>query len=149
MSYALFVANGLHGSQQAEYACSSGCIISRADICSSILQGSTPSCMCSLSHAGPSAVDKSSSYTPLPSPVRRVFYLSREGTGQEHEVSPPPNPHVIADIKKADAVVYGMGSLYTSICPTLILDGVGEAIAARQEIPKVGDGSCCLDHYHQ
>lgn len=29
----------------------------------------------------------------------------------------------------ADVIVYGMGSLYTSICPTLILNGVGEAIA--------------------
>jgi hypothetical protein len=43
---------------------------------------------------GPSAVDKSCC-DPLPSPVRRVFYLSREGTGQEHEVSPPPNPRVL------------------------------------------------------
>lgn len=87
--------------------------------------------------SGPSAVDKSGSYVPLPSPIRRVFYLSREGTGREHEVSPAPNPHVIADISRADAVVYGMGSLYTSICPTLILDGVGEAIAARGDVPKV------------
>jgi 2-phospho-L-lactate transferase/gluconeogenesis factor (CofD/UPF0052 family) len=30
-----------------------------------------------------------------------------------------------------------MGSLYTSICPTLILEGVGEAIAARQDVLKV------------
>jgi hypothetical protein len=33
-------------------------------------------------------------------------------------------------------VVYGMGSLYTSIIPSLILEGVGEAIAARAG-PKV------------
>jgi 2-phospho-L-lactate transferase/gluconeogenesis factor (CofD/UPF0052 family) len=44
---------------------------------------------------------------------------------------------VLQDVQRADAVVYGMGSLYTSICPTLILDGVGEAIAARTDIPKV------------
>lgn len=44
--------------------------------------------------AGSTAVDKSVC-DPLPSPVRRVFYLSREGTGQEHEVSPPPNPRVL------------------------------------------------------
>lgn len=47
-----------------------------------------------VSSAGPTAVDKSVC-DPLPSPVRRVFYLSREGTGQEHEVSPPPNPRVL------------------------------------------------------
>lgn len=37
---------------------------------------------------------------------------------------------VIADIASADAVVYAMGSLYTSIGPNLILRGVGEAVAA-------------------
>jgi hypothetical protein len=40
-------------------------------------------------------VDKSCQYQPLPSPIRRVFYLSREGTGQEHEVAPQPNPHIL------------------------------------------------------
>ena len=30
-----------------------------------------------------------------------------------------------------------MGSLYTSICPILCLDGMGEIIASR-EVPKVG-----------
>lgn len=46
--------------------------------------------------------------------------------------------HVQA-IQGCDAVVYGMGSLYTSICPTLILEGVGEAIAAR-DVHKVSVG---------
>lgn len=40
------------------------------------------------------------------------------------------------EIEKADAVLYGMGSLYTSICPTVCLEGMGEAIAARP-VPKV------------
>jgi 2-phospho-L-lactate transferase/gluconeogenesis factor (CofD/UPF0052 family) len=43
-------------------------------------------------------------------------------------------------IQGCDAVVYGMGSLYTSICPTLILEGVGEAIAARHDVLKVQTG---------
>ncbi|KAF6254393.1 UPF0052-domain-containing protein [Scenedesmus sp. NREL 46B-D3] len=104
--------------------------------------------------AGPSQVDKGCHYQPLPSPIRRVFYLSREGTGQEHEVAPRPNPRILQDVQRADAVVFGMGSLYTSICPTLILDGVGEAIAARTDIPKVlllngshdRETSCCGSH---
>ena len=33
-------------------------------------------------------VDKSMDYDLLPSPIRRVFYLSSEGSGQEHEVMP-------------------------------------------------------------
>lgn len=36
----------------------------------------------------------------------------------------------------ANAVLYGMGSLYTSICPSLVLQGVGEAVAASAA-PKI------------
>jgi hypothetical protein len=32
-------------------------------------------------------------------------------------------------LESADSIVYGMGSLYTSTCPSLILVGVGEAVA--------------------
>lgn len=52
------------------------------------------------------------------------------------EVFPAPNPRVLAALRNAEAVVYGMGSLYTSIAPSLILEGVGEAVAAV-EGPKV------------
>ena len=37
----------------------------------------------------------------------------------------------------AEAIVYGMGSLYTSLCPSLVLRGVGEAIASRKGAPKI------------
>ena len=40
---------------------------------------------------------------------------------REHEVFPPPNPRLLAQVESADAIVYGMGSLYTSICPSLVL----------------------------
>ncbi len=88
-----------------------------------------------------STVDKDGDHPPLPSPIRRVFYLSHEGTGQEHEVYPPPNPRILSEVAGADAVVYGIGSLYTSVCPSLILDGVGEAIAARTDTLKVRLGA--------
>ena len=140
-------------------------------------------------------VDKSIDYDLLPSPIRRVFYLSSEGSGQEHEVfpqvidcsvgeggvgeeekvhlsqsalmgldsdtnggrcasfasqplhlsaqlfpspilCPQANPRALQEIEKSDAIIYGMGSLYTSICPILCLDGMGEMIASR-EVPKV------------
>ena len=45
------------------------------------------------------------------------------------ELSPPANPRALAALRAADAVVYGMGSLYTSVLPALILEGVGEAVA--------------------
>ena len=47
-----------------------------------------------------------------------------------------PAAQVCAHVRDADAVVYGMGSLYTSIAPSLILRGVGEAVAERA-CPKV------------
>ncbi len=47
------------------------------------------------------------------------------------------NPRAVHEIERADAIVYGMGSLYTSICPILCLDGMGEAIAAQAHVPKV------------
>lgn len=85
--------------------------------------------------SSPLSVDKRT-WEPLPSPVRRIFYMSAEGDRKEHEVAPAPNPRVIAEIRKADAVIYGMGSLYTSVCPSLVLRGVGEAIASRH-CPKI------------
>ena len=62
---------------------------------------------------------------PLPSAIRRILYLSQEGNQQEHEVFPPVNPRVLGSISRADAVVFGIGSLYTSICPCLALEEVG------------------------
>ena len=58
---------------------------------------------------------------PMAAPIRRIFYLSSEGTGREHEVFPQANQRVLREISDADAIVYGIGSLYTSICPSLIL----------------------------
>ena len=92
---------------------------------------------CAAPAASPQAVDKAGMACPLPSPVRRIFYMSAEGERQEHEVAPGPNPRVLTELAKADAVVYGMGSLYTSIVPSLILKGMGECIAGR-DCPKVG-----------
>jgi 2-phospho-L-lactate transferase/gluconeogenesis factor (CofD/UPF0052 family) len=83
----------------------------------------------------PSSVDKTGN-EPLPAPIRRVFYLSSEGQGREHEVLPAAHPAAVAEINKCDGIIYGMGSLYTSICPTICLDGMGEAIAVAT-VPKI------------
>ncbi|EFN50692.1 hypothetical protein CHLNCDRAFT_8355, partial [Chlorella variabilis] len=76
-----------------------------------------------------------------------------EGDTHEHEVAPAPNPRVLAELERADAVIYGMGSLYTSIAPSLVLKGVGECIAAAA-VPKIfmlngaldRETSCCPQH---
>jgi len=73
----------------------------------------------------------SSAELPLPSPVRRVLYLSTEETDELHEVFPRVNPMVLGRVATADAIVYGVGSLWSSICPSLVPAGVGEAVAAR------------------
>ncbi len=62
----------------------------------------------------------------LASPIRRVFYTHLGS----NEVVPAINPEVLQDLAAADLVVYGMGSLYTSLAPSLVLPGVGEAIRA-------------------
>lgn len=73
----------------------------------------------------------------LPDPPPLLFPpQSSEGTRGEHEVFPRANPRVLQQLESAELIVYGMGSLYTSVCPSLVLRGVGEAVAARA-CPKV------------
>jgi len=46
-----------------------------------------------------------------------------------HEIFPEPNPLVLDAISNANCIVYGCGSLFTSVLPSLVLEGVGQAIA--------------------
>ncbi len=62
---------------------------------------------------------------PLKSPIERVWYINPYG----QEMRPSTNPKVLESINSADALIYSIGSLYTSIVPSLILQGVGTAIA--------------------
>jgi len=87
---------------------------------------------------GDSCEDKSGLDSPLDQPIRRLLYLGLSGTCNV-ELSMSANPAVLSELIRTDAVVYGMGSLYTSLCPTLCLNGVGEAIAAldQRKVPKI------------
>ena len=62
---------------------------------------------------------------PLNSPIERIWYINPYG----QEMRPSTNPKVLDSIDGADALIYSIGSLYTSIVPSLILPGVGAAIA--------------------
>ncbi|PRP75735.1 maternal effect embryo arrest 18 protein [Planoprotostelium fungivorum] len=73
---------------------------------------------------GGNIVDKEDEGAPLQSPIKRIFYLNEDG----HEIFLSANPEVIKKLREERAIVYSMGSLYTSIVPCLILNGVGEAI---------------------
>ena len=64
---------------------------------------------------------------PLQSPIERIWYINPYG----QEMRPSTNPKVLESINTADALIYSIGSLYTSILPSLILPGVGTAIAQQ------------------
>ncbi|OTB03810.1 hypothetical protein M426DRAFT_59736 [Hypoxylon sp. CI-4A] len=61
----------------------------------------------------------------LPARVSRIWYINPYG----HEIWPVANPKVLSAIRNAGAVIYSIGSLYTSIVPSLVPRGVGAALA--------------------
>ncbi|GER41555.1 maternal effect embryo arrest 18, partial [Striga asiatica] len=85
-------------------------------------------------------INKNNSLIPcLPSRIKRVFYMSSEGSNLLHEVFPSANPTVLEQLKSVDCIIFAMGSLFTSICPSLgavlidfqVLHGIGEIISSR------------------
>lgn len=70
--------------------------------------------------------------TPLPAAISKLFYVNKYG--DEHR--PQLNRSVHDDLKECQGIIYGIGSLWTSIIPSLILHGVGSVIASRG-VPKV------------
>ncbi|KAF3065924.1 hypothetical protein GL218_09209 [Daldinia childiae] len=61
----------------------------------------------------------------LPARIERIWYINPYG----HEIWPLANPKVLDAIRRAGAVIYSIGSLYTSIIPSLVLRGVGAVLA--------------------
>lgn len=60
----------------------------------------------------------------MPSRIERIWYINPYG----QEIRPAPNPAALGALGEASAVVYSIGSLYTSVIPSLILRDVGAAI---------------------
>ncbi|KAK3996769.1 hypothetical protein QBC44DRAFT_138182 [Cladorrhinum sp. PSN332] len=60
----------------------------------------------------------------LPARVKRLFYINLYG----HELVPKPNTKVIEALKSSTTVIYSIGSLYTSIIPSLIFPGIGQQL---------------------
>ncbi|KAJ6151540.1 hypothetical protein N7470_007137 [Penicillium chermesinum] len=60
----------------------------------------------------------------LPSRISRIWYINPYG----QEIRPPANPRVLEALNNAQAIIYSIGSLYTSIIPAIILRGVGKSI---------------------
>jgi hypothetical protein len=53
----------------------------------------------------------------LPSRIHKIWYINPYG----QPIRPAPNPAVLTSLSSASAVIYSIGSLYTSILPCLIL----------------------------
>lgn len=71
-----------------------------------------------------SIAERKGKYLPLSSPIEELFYINSYGC----PIYPKPNSRVIKSIMEANMIIYSIGSLYTSIVPCLIPQGVGEAI---------------------
>ncbi|KAL9106138.1 MAG: hypothetical protein Q9227_008786 [Pyrenula ochraceoflavens] len=69
----------------------------------------------------------------LPARIERIWYINPYG----QEISPPSNPKVLESIKDSQAIIYSIGSLYTSIIPSIILAGVGSALHSSPARHKI------------
>ena len=61
----------------------------------------------------------------LPARIERLWYINPYG----HEIWPVVNPKVLDGLHASRTVIYSIGSLYTSILPSVVLRGVGPAVA--------------------
>ena len=62
----------------------------------------------------------------LPARIERLWYINPYG----QEMSCPANPRVLDALSNSSTVIYSIGSLFTSIIPSIILRGIGNAIAS-------------------
>lgn len=62
----------------------------------------------------------------LPARIERLWYINPYG----QEIRIPTNPRVVGALKEAGCVIYSIGSLFTSLIPSLVLRDVGTAIAS-------------------
>ncbi|KAG9603432.1 UPF0052 domain protein, partial [Aureobasidium melanogenum] len=69
----------------------------------------------------------------LPARIQRLWYINPYG----QEMSCPANPRVLDALANSSTVIYSIGSLFTSIIPSIILRGVGNAIAAPNVRNKI------------
>lgn len=69
----------------------------------------------------------------LSHPISRIFYINPYG----QEIRPRPNPKIVFAVSGALSIIYSIGSLYTSIIPSLILRDVGEAIRTSDAKQKI------------
>ncbi|CEL03363.1 Putative UPF0052 domain protein [Aspergillus calidoustus] len=69
----------------------------------------------------------------LPARITRIWYINPYG----QEIRPRANPRVLESIRDAQAIIYSIGSLYTSLIPSIVLHGVGQAIVSSPARHKI------------
>ena len=69
----------------------------------------------------------------LPARIERVSYINPYG----QFMSPLANPRVTEAVRGSQAIIYSIGSLYTSIIPSIVLRGVGHAIRTSMARHKI------------
>lgn len=74
-----------------------------------------------------------SEHEDLPARITRVWYINPYG----QEIRPRANPRVLESLRDSQAIIYSIGSLYTSIIPSLVLQGVGQAIVSSPARHKI------------
>ncbi|CRK13413.1 hypothetical protein BN1708_010810 [Verticillium longisporum] len=77
----------------------------------------------------------------LPAQIEKIWYINPYG----QEIRLPANPRVLDSVAGCKAVIYSIGSLFTSIIPSLILSGVGDHIADPSIRTKVLILNGCID----
>ncbi|KAJ5090984.1 hypothetical protein N7532_009668 [Penicillium argentinense] len=69
----------------------------------------------------------------LPCRIDRIWYINPYG----QEIRPAANPRVLEALNDSQAIIYSIGSLYTSIIPAVILRGVGKSIVTSPARHKI------------
>lgn len=69
----------------------------------------------------------------LPARIERIWYINPLG----QEMLPFANPRAVSAVGQAQAIIYSIGSLYTSIIPSIIPRGLGEALKVTHARHKI------------
>ncbi len=70
----------------------------------------------------------------------------KKRTLEGNEVFPQPNSEAITAIKSADAIIYGPGTQHSSLFPSYLTFGIGEAVASNMRASKVLVANLSPDH---
>lgn len=68
-----------------------------------------------------------------------------EGMIREASRTPLPNPEAVEALREADVIVYGPGTQHSSLFPSYMTRGIGEAIAANRKADKIFIGNIVRD----